>query len=62
MGSRSGKRAELHSSIVPANSIEHKILLIRGEKVILDSDLAELYGVETKRLNQQVRRNQDRFR
>jgi len=37
------------------------ILTIRGERVILDSDLAELYGVPTKRLNQQVRRNPDRF-
>ncbi len=41
--------------------IEKKILLIRGQKVMLDSDLAELYGVETKRLNEQVRRNKDRF-
>src|SRR5262249_48982538 len=38
-----------------------RILFIRGEKVILDSDLAELYGVTTKRLNEQVRRNRDRF-
>ena len=41
--------------------IKSKIHLIRGEQVMLDSDLAELYGVETKRLNEQVRRNQDRF-
>jgi ORF6N domain len=38
-----------------------KILLIRGLKVMLDADLAELYGIETKRLNEQVRRNSDRF-
>lgn len=37
------------------------ILVIRGEKVILDSDLAGLYGVETRRLNEQVRRNIDKF-
>jgi len=37
--------------------IERMILLIRGQKVMLDSDLAELYGVTTKRLNEQVRRN-----
>lgn len=37
------------------------ILIIRGEKVILDSDLAALYGVETRRLNEQVRRNIDKF-
>ncbi len=41
--------------------IERKIHLIRGQKVMLDSDLAELYGVTTKRLNEQVRRNSDRF-
>ena len=41
--------------------VERRILLIRGHKVMLDSDLAELYGVETKALNQAVRRNLDRF-
>jgi hypothetical protein len=41
--------------------IENKILLIRGQKVILDRDLAELYGVETRRLNEQVKRNIKRF-
>lgn len=41
--------------------VENYILLIRGQKVILDVDLAELYGVPTKRLNEQVKRNQDRF-
>jgi hypothetical protein len=41
--------------------IERKIYLIRSHKVMLDSDLAELYGVETKRLNEQVRRNPKRF-
>lgn len=46
---------------VPVTHIEKAILLIRGEKVILDSDLAELYGVTTARLNEQVKRNQDRF-
>jgi hypothetical protein len=35
--------------------------MIRGEKVMLDSDLAEFYGVATKRLNEQVKRNKDRF-
>ena len=47
--------------IVPVEHIESRILLIRGQKVILDSDLAELYGVPTKRLNEQVKRNIDRF-
>ena len=41
--------------------VERRILLVRGHKVMLDSDLAELYGVETKVLNQAVRRNMERF-
>jgi len=48
-------------AIVPIEVIEKKILLIRGHKVMLDSDLAVLYGVTTKRLNEQVRRNLRRF-
>lgn len=47
--------------IVPVEIIERKIYLIRGCKVILDSDLAALYEVPTKRLNEAVRRNLDRF-
>ena len=46
---------------VPVDHIAGRILLIRGQKVILDSDLAELYGVPTKRLNEQVKRNITRF-
>ena len=42
-------------------NIENKILVIRGQQVMLDRDLAELYGVETKRLNEAVRRNPKRF-
>jgi phage regulator Rha-like protein len=49
------------SEIIPVESIERKIYLIRGHKVMLDSDLAELYQVPTKALNQAVRRNLDRF-
>jgi hypothetical protein len=48
-------------SIIPVSKIEQRILLIRGEKVLIDSDLAEFYGVPTKRLNEQVKRNKDRF-
>jgi hypothetical protein len=48
-------------TLIPTERIERAILLIRGEKVMLDSDLAVLYGVETKRLNEQVRRNLNRF-
>jgi hypothetical protein len=46
---------------MPLEKIEGIILLIRGEKVILDADLAKLYGVTTTRLNEQVKRNKDRF-
>jgi len=49
------------TSLIPVERIEHSILLIRGHKVMLDTDLAKLYGVTTKRLNEQVRRNRDRF-
>ena len=47
--------------VIPVEFIERKIYLIRGCKVILDSDLAELYQVPTKRLNEAVRRNLGRF-
>jgi len=46
---------------IPLERIEKAILLIRGEKEILDSELAVLYGVTTTRLNEQVKRNQERF-
>lgn len=49
------------NSVIPLEQIERKILLLRGQKVLLDADLAVLYGVSTKRLNEQVRRNQKRF-
>ncbi len=48
-------------ALIPIEIIEKKILLIRGEKVMLDSDLAELYGVPTKAFNQAVKRNKERF-
>jgi phage regulator Rha-like protein len=48
-------------SLVPIDLIQKKILLVRGEKVMLDQDLAELYGVETGQLTRQIRRNFDRF-
>ena len=48
-------------AIVPVEVIEGKIYLIRGQKVMLDSDLAELYGVETFNLNKAVKRNIERF-
>ena len=49
------------NSLVPVERIEKYILFLRGHKVMLDSDLADLYGVSTKRLNEQVRRNIRRF-
>jgi len=49
------------TSLVPVEVITSKIYLIRGIKVMLDRDLAELYSVETKRLKEQVRRNIERF-
>ena len=54
-------KGEYMKSLVPLEVIEQKILLIKGQKVMLDSDLAALYGVTTKRLNEQVRRNVKRF-
>ena len=48
--------------LTPAERIEQAILLIRGQKMMLDADLAVLYGVTTKRLNEQVKRNMSVFR
>jgi len=53
--------AKLDQLPVSVEMIELRIYLIRGRKVMLDSDLAEIYGVTTKRLNEQVKRNRDRF-
>ena len=47
--------------LVPSERIAHSILLLRGQKVLLDADLAELYGVETRVLVQAVKRNLERF-
>ena len=52
---------ERSKELVVENKILRTIMVIRNEKVILDSDLAALYGVETRRLNEQVRRNIDKF-
>jgi hypothetical protein len=49
------------SAVVAVGEIRNRILLIRGERVILDSDFSAFYGVPTKRLNEQVRRNRARF-
>jgi ORF6N domain len=52
---------ELNRALIPMERIESAILLVRGQKVMLDRDLARLYGVSTKALNQAVRRNLARF-
>jgi hypothetical protein len=48
-------------ALIPVEVIEQRILLIRGQRVMLDADLAGLYGTTTKRLNEQVKRNRGRF-
>src|SRR5438046_761633 len=50
-----------HLAIVSVESVEGRILLLRGHRVMLDADLAEIYQVSTKRLNEQVKRNRRRF-
>jgi hypothetical protein len=50
-----------HELAIPAEAIERKIYLLRGHKVMLDADLAELYEVPTKAFNQAIKRNLDRF-
>lgn len=49
------------SSVIPATNIPAIILLVRNQRILIDSDLAFLYGVTTKRLNEQVKRNIKRF-
>lgn len=49
------------SLLIPDEIVIHKILLLRGKRVMIDKDIAELYGVTTKRLNEQVKRNKKRF-
>ncbi|WP_316823039.1 ORF6N domain-containing protein [Pedobacter gandavensis] len=51
----------LKNVTIPDEVVMSKIYVIRDQKVMLDEDLAELYGVETRRLNEQVKRNKDRF-
>ncbi len=50
-----------NKSLMPTEKIDRAILFLRGQKIMLDSDLAEIYGVKTSRLNEQVKRNKDRF-
>ena len=55
------KDSEKEKSIIPIEVVSQKIFFIRGQKVMLDVDLAELYGVSVIRLNEQVKRNRSRF-
>ena len=55
------KKNQVGLVTLPVEEVASRILLIRGQKVMIDADLAELYGAETKRLNEQVKRNRERF-
>jgi len=61
MAAKENNDMDSSENLQPIEKIDRVILIIRGKKVILDSDLADLYGVKTKRLNEQVRRNIYRF-
>lgn len=54
-------KPENTTNIIPMETVRSEIFLIRGKKVMLDRDLAELYGIKTYRLNEQVKRNKKRF-
>jgi ORF6N domain len=56
-----GALRAMSKTLIPVEPVQQAILFIRGEKVMLDADLASLYQVTTKALNQAVRRNRDRF-
>ncbi len=58
---RSADTAHVAPDVIPVERIESRILLLRGQKVLLDGDLAAFYGVETGALNRVVRRHQERF-
>lgn len=50
-----------NQTIIPSEKIDRAILIINGKKVMLDSDLADIFGVKTSRLNEQIKRNKKRF-
>ena len=56
-----GNKSSVDSAIIPIERIAASIYLVRGQRVMIDSSLAALYGVETRTLNQAVRRNIERF-
>jgi hypothetical protein len=49
------------NTLIPEEKIDWSILLIRGQKVMLDADFAVIYGISTSRLNEQIKRNKERF-
>src|SRR5688500_9529036 len=61
MRAKSKKSGSDQKQLIVVDQIGELIHTVRGQKVLLDSDLAALFGVPTKRLNEQIRRNQDRF-
>jgi hypothetical protein len=61
MTSRSNDHVQSSNSLIPAHQIEQLIHLVRGHRVLLDSDLAAIYGVPTWRFNEQIKRNRKRF-
>ena len=61
MNAASVRGSAQHATQVPVEDIKRAIVILRGQRVLLDTELAALYGVTTKRLNQQVKRNQERF-
>ena len=61
MNAAAAQASAPHSAQVPVEDITRAIVVLRGRKVLLDTELAALYGVTTKRFNQQIRRNQERF-
>src|SRR6266700_4494148 len=58
---RNGAQNMAKTAIIAAKKVDSKIFVLRGQRVILDTDLAELYGVQARHLNQQVKRNEKRF-
>ena len=61
MGKTNSPVTATEATALSPQALAARILMVRGQRVLIDSDLAELYGVETKRLNEQIRRNADRF-
>ncbi|HMQ03622.1 MAG TPA: ORF6N domain-containing protein [Pyrinomonadaceae bacterium] len=60
MATKKSERS-IETAVITLDQVERRIYLIRDDKVMLDSELAAMYGVTTKRLNEQVKRNFDRF-